>query len=53
MLLVDVELGRMMDYRQITPHLTAPPQGFDSCHGTVSRSPKALPALWPALTWSS
>jgi hypothetical protein len=35
MLLVDVELGRMMDYRQITPHLTAPPQGFDSCHGTA------------------
>lgn len=34
MLLVDVELGRMHDYRQITPHLTAPPAGFDSCHGT-------------------
>jgi hypothetical protein len=39
MLLVDVELGRMMDYRQITPHLTAPPQGFDSCHGTAPPSP--------------
>lgn len=36
MLLVDVELGRMMDYRQITPHLTAPPQGFDSCHGVAA-----------------
>ncbi len=50
MLLVDVELGRMMDYRQITPHLTVPPQGFDSCHGTVSSSP--LAPHWHHSLWT-
>ena len=33
MALARVALGRMKDYTQITYGLTAPPEGFDSCHG--------------------
>jgi poly [ADP-ribose] polymerase len=33
MALHTVALGKMMDYRKITYGLTAPPDGYDSCHG--------------------
>jgi poly [ADP-ribose] polymerase len=33
-----VGLGRIKDYTKITYGLTAPPEGFDSCHGVRARS---------------
>jgi hypothetical protein len=33
-----VALGRMKDYHKITYGLTAPPAGYDSCHGVRARS---------------
>jgi poly [ADP-ribose] polymerase len=35
-----VAMGKVKDYTKITYGLTAPPPGFDSCHG-VRRTPKA------------
>lgn len=31
--LANVALGKMKDYKEITHGLTAPPKGYDSCHG--------------------
>lgn len=33
MTIANVALGKMKDYRKITYGLSAPPDGFDSCHG--------------------
>jgi poly [ADP-ribose] polymerase len=33
-----VALGRERDFRKITYGLSAPPSGFDSCHGVRARS---------------
>jgi poly [ADP-ribose] polymerase len=33
MALARVALGRVKEYRKITYGLSAPPEGYDSCHG--------------------
>lgn len=38
MALARVGLGRMKEYHKITYGLTAPPAGFDSCHGVRSKA---------------
>ena len=38
MALARVSLGRMKDYHKITYGLTAPPAGYDSCHGVRNKA---------------
>ena len=40
MAIARVALGKMKDYTKITYGLTAPPPGFDSCHGVRRRALK-------------
>lgn len=42
MAIARVALGKMKDYTKITYGLTAPPDGYDSCHGVRART--ALPS---------